>query len=98
MEYIRGNLDFLREYVKNNMKKAKVMVPEATYLVWMDLSGYGMDGEQLHETLLEKGKVWLDEGYLFGKAGEGFERINIACPRATLEEGLKRMSDCLGEI
>ena len=98
MEYIRGNLDFLREYVKNNMKKAKVMVPEATYLVWMDLSGYGMDGEQLHETLLKKGKVWLDEGYLFGKAGEGFERINIACPRATLEEGLKRMSGCLGEI
>ena len=98
MEYLKGSLDFLCDYVEKNIPKAKVMVPEATYLVWMDLSGYGMDCKRLHETLLEKGKVWLDEGYLFGKAGEGFERINIACPRATLEEGLKRMSGCLGEI
>ena len=49
----------------------------------------------MHETLKNEGKIWLDEGYLFGTAGEGFERINIACPRATLEDGLDRMKNCL---
>ena len=95
MEYLKGSLDFLCDYVEKNIPKAKVMVPEATYLVWIDLSGYGADCVKMHETLKNEGKIWLDEGYLFGTAGEGFERINIACPRATLEDGLDRMKNCL---
>lgn len=95
MEYLKGSLDFLCDYVEKNMPKAKVMVPEATYLVWIDLRGYGVDCVKMHETLKNEGKIWLDEGYLFGTAGEGFERINIACPRATLEDGLDRMKNCL---
>lgn len=98
MEYINGNLEFLLNYVKENIPKAKVMVPDATYLVWIDFSDYKIDSRTLHKTLKYEGKIWLDEGYLFGKAGEGFERINIACPRKTLEEGLKRIKDCINRM
>ena len=98
MEYINGNLEFLLSYVKKNIPKAKVMVPDATYLVWIDFSDYKIDSRTLHKTLKYEGKIWLDEGYLFGKAGEGFERINIACPRKTLEEGLKRIKDCINKM
>lgn len=98
MEYINGNLEFLLSYVKKNIPKAKVMVPDATYLVWIDFSDYKIDSRTLHKTLKYEGKIWLDEGYLFGKAGEGFERINIACPRRTLEEGLKRIKDCINRM
>lgn len=98
MEYINGNLEFLLNYVKENIPKAKVMVPDATYLVWIDFSDYKIDSRTLHKTLKYEGKIWLDEGYLFGKAGEGFERINIACPRKTLEEGLKRIKDCINKM
>lgn len=98
MEYINGNLEFLLNYVKENIPKAKVMVPDATYLVWIDFSDYKIDSRTLHKTLKYEGKIWLDEGYLFGKAGEGFERINIACPRRTLEEGLKRIKDCINRM
>lgn len=98
MEYINGNLEFLMSYVKENIPKAKVMVPDATYLVWIDFSGYKIDSRTLHKTLKYEGKIWLDEGYLFGKAGEGFVRINIACPRKILEEGLKRIKDCINRM
>ena len=98
MEYINGNLEFLLNYVKENIPKAKVMVPDATYLVWIDFSDYKIDSRTLHKTLKYEGKIWLDEGYLFGKAGEGFERINIACPRKILEEGLKRIKDCINKM
>lgn len=98
MEYIKGNLDFLQEFMAEKMPKAKVMAPDATYLVWIDFSGYGIECRRLHNTLKHEGKIWLDEGYLFGKAGEGFERINIACPRKTLEEGLNRIKGCIEKM
>jgi cystathionine beta-lyase len=50
-----------------------------------------IDSREFHDIILNDGKVWLDEGYIFGEVGQGFERINIACPRVTLEEGLNRI-------
>ena len=98
MEYLQGNFDFLIKYVSDNMPKVKVMVPEATYLVWLDFKNYAVESHELHKKLKYTGKIWLDQGYMFGKAGEGFERINIACPRSVLEEGLKRIKNCINEL
>ena len=95
LDYLKGNLDFLREYLAKNIPQIKIMEPDATYLVWMDFKALHVDSREFHELLLKEGHVWLDEGYVFGKVGEGFERINIACPRATLEDGLNRMRDAL---
>lgn len=96
LKYLEGNLQFLKDYIKEYLPFIKIMEPEATYLVWMDLRDYGMEPEALHKKLLEEGKVWLDEGYLFGDSGNYYERINIACPRSVLKDALERMKKALG--
>ncbi len=90
-EYLKGNRDFLIKYISENIPKIKLMIPQATYLVWMDMTAYGIECHELHDRLKNEAGIWLDEGYIFGKPGEGFERINIACPRAVLSDGLERM-------
>lgn len=95
IEYLNGNLKFLTEYMAENMPKVKVMIPDATYLVWLDFKELGAEPVYLHRLLKDEGKIWLDEGYLFGETGNGFERINIACPRKVLREGLERIKNCL---
>jgi len=95
LDYLHGNLDFLMEYVEKNIPQIKVIKPEGTYLVWLDFRPLGMDPLSLENFLLEKAKVAFDDGYIFGPGGEGFERINIACPRSLLKEGLDRVSKAI---
>ncbi|WP_453993983.1 MalY/PatB family protein [Bacillus nitroreducens] len=95
MDYLKGNLDFLKRYIKSTIPEVKVIEPDATYLVWLDCRELGLDAKELERVIQKQGKVAFDEGYIFGKEGEGFTRINIACPRALLEEGLKRFSQAL---
>ena len=98
IQYIQKNLEFLIKYISDNMPGVKVMIPDATYLVWLDFKSYGIESHELHKKLKYSGKVWLDQGYMFGDAGKGFERINIACPRTVLEEGLRRIKICLESL
>ncbi|MEM3473766.1 MAG: MalY/PatB family protein, partial [archaeon] len=91
LEYLEGNLNFLVDYVEKRIPKVKVIKPEGTYLAWLDFRELGMDGPTLGKFLREKAKVGLDDGYFFGKSGEGFARLNFACPRSILEEGLRRI-------
>jgi len=71
---------------------------EGTYLVWTDFSAYGLDDNELEEALLKRAKVWLDRGTLFGGPSSGFQRINIACPRPLLREGLERIAGVLNNV
>lgn len=98
LDYLHGNLDFLLRYIKENIPKIKVINPEGTYLVWLDCRELGMDPIALKNFMLEKAKVALDDGYVFGQGGEGFERLNIACPRSLLEEGLNRIAKAVNSI
>lgn len=98
LKYLEDNVHYLLEYIKEKMPRVKVVVPQGTYLVWVDFSDYGISSKELHELLLEKGKVWFNEGYIFGNAGDNFERINIACPREVLIEGLHRIEIALEGI
>jgi len=91
LAYLESNLAFLNDFVEKNMPEIKVIQPEGMYLVWMDFRALGLPKDDLEELMLKEAKIWLDEGYIFGTEGEGFERINIACPRSTLEEGLNRI-------
>ncbi|MEH7387173.1 MalY/PatB family protein [Bacillus sp. JJ1521] len=95
IDYLQGNLDFLKKYIKVNIPEVKVIEPEATYLVWLDCRELGLDAKELEHVIQKQGKVAFDEGYIFGKVGEGYTRINIACPRSLLEEGLKRFSQAI---
>ncbi|MEH7237135.1 MalY/PatB family protein [Bacillus sp. JJ1562] len=95
LDYLIENLQFLKDYIKSNIPEVKVIEPDATYLVWLDCRELELDAKELEHVIQKQGKVAFDEGYIFGKEGEGFTRINIACPKALLEEGLKRFSQAL---
>ena len=94
-KYLSENLAFVRAYIGGNLPKIKLVEPEGTYLVWLDCRELGLSDEQLQSLVENKAKLWLDEGYIFGAGGRGFERINIACPRATLKEALDRLKNAL---
>jgi len=98
MEYIENNLDWLRNYLTENLPEIKLIEPEGTYLIWLDCRELGMNAEELEDFMLNKAKLWLDEGAIFGRAGAGFERINIACPRSTLEEAMDRLAKAVGQL
>lgn len=90
-EYLKENLDFVRSYLEENLPQIKLIEPEGTYLVWLDCRGLGLSEEELEQFIARKAKLWLDDGAIFGKAGEGFERVNIACPRSVVKEALERL-------
>ena len=94
-EYLWANIEFVREYVAVNLPKVKFLAPEGTYLVWLDLREYGYTDEQLEELMQNKAKLWLDDGYIFGKGGSGFQRINVGCPRSVLAEALDKLKSVL---
>ena len=91
-EYIYGTLCFLREYLKENLPEIRLVEPEGTYLVWLDFGALGLNEEQRQELIEEKAGLWLDSGAMFGPDGEGFERVNIACPRETLQKALDQLA------
>ena len=91
LEYIEGNVDFAIKYIKENMPVLKVKKPEGTYLLWVDFSETGLSDEEVTKALVEKGKVALNNGISFGVGGKGYQRINLACPRSMVEEGLNRI-------
>ena len=89
--YLKDNLDYMTAFIKEKIPQIEVIQPEGTYLVWMDFRKMGMTGEELEDFLDNEAGIWLDNGTMFGPEGEGFARINIACPRATLSEALDRL-------
>ena len=88
-EYLEGNIQFLKSFVNEHMPRIKVVDTEGTYLVWMDLQELNLVDQK--EFIVNKARLWLDTGSMFGEEGRGFERINVACPRAVLEEALNRL-------
>jgi cystathionine beta-lyase len=95
MEYIEGNYQFLRDYLREYIPQIKVIEPQGTYLVWLDCRGLGLDKEALKHLIFNDAGVYLDDGFLFGSQGDGFQRINLACPRSILAEALERIRDTL---
>lgn len=94
-EYIYGNLGFVRDYLKENLPEITLTEPEGTYLIWLDFRKLGLTEEQRQDLVENKARLWLDSGAMFGPDGEGFERINIACPRNTLKTALDQLRDAV---
>lgn len=94
-QYLFANYNYLRAYFAECLPEFPVSMLEGTYLVWVDCSVLNQSSDKIVKTLLEKEKLWVNEGGLYGEAGEGFIRINIACPRQQLIEGLNRLRRAL---
>ncbi len=90
--YLLENLAFTREYLKTHLPNVRLIEPEGTYLVWLDFSALGLSDTAIKQKMLYEAKVWLDDGLMFGQAGQGFQRINIACPRTILEQALGQIA------
>ena len=89
--YIWENIKFIQTYVDNNLKGVTMTKQEGTYLVWLDFNKMDIPPEEVDRRILYEAKLWLDSGAIFGKAGEGYQRINAACPRSILEDALDRI-------
>lgn len=93
--YLKKNYDFLVSYLKEHIPQIGVTTLEGTYLVWLDFRGLGMQSNEIKEILQKRARVMLEDGSVFGSGGEGFQRINIACPQKILKEALSRIAEAL---
>ena len=98
MEYIEDNADYAIEYINKNIPEIKVKKPEGTYLLWLDFKALNKTYEEIHNALVNVGKVALNDGSTYGDEGNGFFRINIACARSILEEGLERVNKAVQSL
>ncbi|QTD42684.1 MalY/PatB family protein [Sporosarcina sp. Te-1] len=90
LEVVSSNMDYVKEELESNVPGVKIVKPEATYLLWIDYRGTGLDEKDMMEKLLTKGKLALEPGTKYGEAGRGFLRMNVATPRSVVEDGVKR--------
>lgn len=90
-EYIRENLNFLRSFLEEKLPEIRLVEPEGTYFAWLDCSGLGLDREALNELVIQKARLWLDAGHIFGKKSEQFQRVVLACQRNTLKQALEQL-------
>ena len=91
LDYIQANVAFAVRYFEQNIPAIKPVEPQGTYLLWLDCRALGMNDMALRKWMREEARVGLDDGFLFGEGGSGFQRMNLACPRAILEEALARI-------
>ena len=96
--YIVENIAYMREFIATRLPRLRMIEPEGTYLVWVDFRRLGLDNDALEDLVLHKANLWLDSGAIFGPVGEGFQRFNVACPRATLTQALEQLETAVTNI
>ncbi len=94
-KHLLSNIDFVRTYLAEKLPKARLIEPEGTFLLWIDFSAYGIPDQELDDLIVNKAKVWLDRGTMFGPEGSCYQRINIATPQPLLKEAIDRISEAL---
>ncbi|MFU1796802.1 MalY/PatB family protein [Paenibacillus azoreducens] len=97
LNYLQGNIDYALDYITKHMPEIKAYRPEATYLLWLDFRELGMTKNELSDFLLTKAKLALNKGTAFGVGGEGFMRMNIACPKDMVVEAMNRLDTAMQE-
>ena len=94
---LKTNEKYFDEFLKTNLPHIHLIEPEGLYLAWVDFRECGLNKDELEKVMLEKAGLWLDEGYIFGTGGEGFERFNLAVPRRILEDACQRLKKVFQE-
>ncbi len=101
LQYIQGNRELVADFIAREITQVKLIDAEATYLLWLDCKDFckrrGMNSAQLQQNLRDNAQVFLSDGSVYGDAGEGFMRMNIACPKVTLQDALNRLKAYFGK-
>jgi len=95
LSVISSNMDYVIETITSAIPGVKISKPQGTYLLWVDYKGTGLSEKEIMHLLLNKGKLALEPGSKFGDSGVGFLRMNVACPKSILEDGVKRFIHAL---
>jgi cystathionine beta-lyase len=98
LEYLMGNMEWLTEYLENNLPGIRVRPPEATYLAWLDMKSFGFKGKKLRDFMTREAGIGCNDGPTFGPGGSGFQRLNFACPRSTLQKALEQLKGAVEKI
>ena len=96
--YVNENKNFVCNFLAERLPMITASKMEGTYLIWLDLRRLGLTAEAQEELLQKKAYIFSDAGYIFGKGGEGFERINLACPRHILKAAMERLEQAVKEM
>ena len=91
LDYVQGNIDFVDSWFRNNLPQVRVVRPQASFLVWLDCRKTGFSHDELVGWFVDKARLALNDGAMFGAEGSGFMRLNVGCPRSVLEDSLKRL-------
>ena len=94
IQYIEQNILFVEQYVAQHLPQVKVVRPEASFLVWLDCRALGLSHEALIDLFVNRARLALNDGEMFGHGGEGFMRMNVGCPRTVLQQALERLTNC----
>jgi len=97
LEYVWENVCFVDDYLKKNIPQIKAIIPESTYMIWLDCRELGFSGDELKNFFISKAKVGFNDGRVFGTGGEDFMRINVACPKSVVKQALDNIKNALIE-
>lgn len=95
--YVRGNHQHFAAELNRRVPEITVLPADSLYLGWMDCRGLGMDADELHHFMLTKARIWFDQGQKFSAEGHGYMRINLGCPRSTVDEAIERLVSAVDE-
>jgi cystathionine beta-lyase len=98
LEYVEANIDFMEQYLKDNMPKMGMIRPQASFLVFLDARGLGLPHDELVEFFIREAKVGMNDGAMFGEEGSGFMRMNLGCPRSVLVKALEQIKAAYDKI
>ena len=98
LPYISGNFDFVVNYCEKHIPKIKTYAPDATYLMWLDCRELGLSNKELHDFMIQKAKLGLNDGCAFGRRLNGYMRLNAACPRSVLEQAMRQLEAAVNSL
>lgn len=91
LDYLAANMSFVAEFLEEKLPAVRFVMPEGTYLAWLDFRSLGLDPDKLDALILGKARLWLNRGDIFGAGSAGFQRLNTACPRSLLDQAMIRL-------
>ena len=98
IDYIQGNMEYVVDFLHQHVPQIKPMIPQASFLIWLDCSGMNMNSNEIQDFMVKKAKLGLNKGITFGPGGERHLRLNIGCPRSVLNEALSLLKKAMDEI
>lgn len=98
LHYVEGNIDYVIDFCANHLPVVKPLRPQASFLVWLDCRGLGLTQPQLVDLFVNKAKLALNDGQMFGKEGIGFMRLNVASPRSVIEQAMQQLAAAIAQL